>query len=75
MGFILQDLTTSYERIADHCSNIAIFVMQEDYVNIDTHELMDQIKHSGDINFEGQKMYYHNKYLLPESNRLKDISQ
>jgi hypothetical protein len=49
--------------------------MQEDYVNIDTHELMDQIKHSGDINFEGQKMYYHNKYLLPESNRLKDISQ
>ena len=75
MGFILQDLTTSYERIADHCSNIAIFVMQEDYVDIETHELMDKLKNSGDINFEGQKLYYRNKYLLPESNRTKDILQ
>ena len=72
MGFILQDLTTSYERVADHCSNIAIYMMQEDYVNIDTNDLMDRIKNSGDINFEGQKMYYRNKYVLPESNRTID---
>lgn len=73
MGFILQDLTTSYERVADHCSNVAIYVMQEDYVDIDTHERMEQIKHSGDINFEGQKMYYRNKYMLPESNRTIEV--
>ncbi len=72
LGFILQDITTSYERIADHCSNIAVFVMQEDYVDIDTHELMEHIKNSGDIDFEGQKMYYRNKYLLPEANLVQE---
>lgn len=71
LGFILQDITTSYERIADHCSNIAIYMMQEDYDDIDTHEFIDHIKNSGDINFEGQKMYYRNKYKLPESNMNK----
>ena len=72
LGFILQDITTSYERIADHCSNVAIYMMQEDYDDIDTHELMEHIKNSGDINFEGQKMYYRNKYKLPETNMSKN---
>ena len=72
LGFILQDITTSYERVADHCSNIAIYMMQEDYVDIDTHEFMENIKNSGDIDFEGQKMYYRNKYMLPETNVNKE---
>lgn len=71
LGFVLQDLTTSYERIADHCSNIAIYMMQEN-TDIDTHELLDHIKTSGDIDFEGQKMYYRNKYVLPEKSVMKN---
>ena len=75
VGFILQDLVTSYERVADHCSNIAIYMMQETYDDLDTHELMDHIKNSGDINFEGQKMYYRNKYKLPETNMNKNSAK
>ena len=67
MGFILQDLTTCFERVADHCSNIAIYVLQEDSDEIDTHEFIGNIKKSGAIDFEGQKMYYRNKYILPET--------
>ncbi len=68
LGFILQDLTTSFERVADHCSNIAIYVMQEDNEDIDAHGFIGNIKKSGGIDFEGQKMYYRDKFLLPATN-------
>ncbi|MBR3762272.1 MAG: Na/Pi cotransporter family protein [Lachnospiraceae bacterium] len=71
LGFILQDLTTSFERVADHCSNIAIYVMQEDSEDIDAHEFIGNIKKSGNIDFEGQKMYYREKFVLPSTNILK----
>ena len=67
MGFVLQDLTTNFERVADHCSNIALYVLQENEEHIDAHEYMDNIKKSGDIAFERQKMYYRNRYKLPQT--------
>lgn len=67
LGFVLQDLTTSFERVADHCSNIAIYVLQENEEHIDAHEFIDHIKKSGDIGFESQKMYYRNRFMLPET--------
>ncbi len=68
MGFVLQDLTTNFERVADHCSNIALYVLQENEDHIDAHEFMENIKKSGDIAFERQKMYYRNRYKLPQTN-------
>ena len=68
LGFVLQDLTTNFERVADHCSNIALYVLQENEEHIDAHEFMDNIKKSGDIAFERQKMYYRNRYKLPQTN-------
>ena len=67
LGFVLQDLTTSFERVADHCSNIAIYVMQENADDIDTHEFIGNIKNSGLIDFEGEKMYYRHKFELPST--------
>ena len=67
MGFVLQDLTTNFERVADHCSNIALYVLQENEEHIDAHEFMENIKKSGDIAFERQKMYYRNRYKLPQT--------
>lgn len=65
MGFILQDLTTSFERVADHCSNIAIYVLQEES-DVETHDMIDYIKQSGRIDFEGQMKEYRGIYQLPE---------
>ena len=67
LGFVLQDLTTNFERVADHCSNIALYVLQENEEHIDAHEFMENIKKSGDIAFERQKMYYRNRYKLPQT--------
>lgn len=44
-------------------------------MDIDTHEFMEHIKNSGNIDFEGQKMYYRNKYMLPETNMNKDAAK
>jgi len=66
LGFILSDLTTNFERVADHCSNIAIYLLQEDTDDFETHELIDHIKQSGGIDFEGMKKACREKYRLPE---------
>ncbi len=66
MGFILSDLTTNFERVADHCSNIAIYVLQEDTDDFETHEVIEHIKQSGSVDFEGMKKQCRERYLLPE---------
>ena len=51
MGFILSDIITCYERVADHCSNIAVCMLQVSYDGFDTHEYLNKIKDSGDKTF------------------------
>ena len=41
MGFILSDITTNYERVSDHCSNIALSLLQLNEENFDTHEYQE----------------------------------
>ena len=38
LGFVLSDITTNFERIADHCSNIAVCIIQTNEDGFDTHE-------------------------------------
>ena len=45
-GFVFNDLLTNYERIADHCSNIAVAMIELDMDQFDTHEYLHQIKES-----------------------------
>ena len=44
MGFVLSDITTSLERIADHCSNIGVCVTQVHEDLYDTHSHLDTVK-------------------------------
>lgn len=46
MGFVFSDLLTSYERISDHCSNIAVYIIQASYAEIDSHSYLREIKES-----------------------------
>lgn len=43
-GFVLDDLLTNYERIADHCSNIAVAMIEVSEDRFDTHEYLNHIK-------------------------------
>ena len=61
-GFILNDLTTNFERVADHCSNIAIRVIDARDNNMNIHESLRDIK-KNDPHFEEQYALYSQKYL------------
>jgi len=65
LGFILSDLLTNYERISDHCSNIAVCVIETSHSSFDTHEYLSKVK-SADSTFAAEFQEYLKKYTLPE---------
>ncbi len=66
LGFILQDLLTNFERVSDHCSNIAVYLIQISDNNMDTHEYMTELKKLDKSGFIDQFNQYKTKYSLPE---------
>lgn len=66
LGFILQDLLTNFERVADHCSNVAVCLIQIKENNLDTHEYMNELKRLDKSEFMDEFNEYKSKYALPE---------
>ena len=64
LGFILSDIISNYERVADHCSNIAVCLIQIHDDGFDTHEYLEQIR--SEENREFMEMYrrYKKNYEL-----------
>ena len=52
LGFVLADLLTNYERVSDHCSNIAVAMIEVEKNKFNTHEYLSGIKNDGDKDFE-----------------------
>lgn len=65
LGFVLSDVTTNYERIADHCSNIAVCVLQTGEGGFEAHGYLGKMK-SDDVEFKLRYEEYKKKYGLPE---------
>ena len=53
LGFVLSDLLTNYERISDHCSNIAVAVIEAEQDSFDAHRYLSGVKES-DANFASE---------------------
>ena len=64
-GFVLDDLLTNYERIADHCSNIAVAMIEVAADKFDTHEYLANVKHGGSMKFERRYEKYRGRYTFP----------
>lgn len=64
LGFILSDISTSFERVADHCSNIAIYVLQSDQEEMDPHNFLIQHGMAGNKEFQDRYIEYKNKYII-----------
>mgnify|MGYP004552659381 FL=1 len=65
LGFVLSDITNNYERIADHCSNIAISVMQLKEDETHAHEYVDTLPKGEGSEFDIRLHNYLKKYELP----------
>lgn len=63
LGFILSDLTNNYSRVSDHCSNIAVAVIEISHKTFDTHEYLNKVKY-GNTGFNDIYENYSAKYYL-----------
>lgn len=65
MGFILADVTTNYERVSDHCSNIALSLLQMNEGNFETHEYQDSLSGKDNVTFMAEVKRLKEHYELP----------
>ncbi|MBQ7098507.1 MAG: PhoU domain-containing protein [Oscillospiraceae bacterium] len=68
-GFVLDDLLTAFERAADHCSNVAVEMLQVSEGKLETHEYLGALK-SGELHesaaYVERFAKYKAKYAFPE---------
>ena len=66
LGFIHSDIITSYKRVADHCSNVAVCVAEVGADEYETHGYVDDMKHgSSEEQFKNNYRSLRDKYMLP----------
>ena len=65
MGFILTDLTTDFERVSDHCSNIAVALIEVEEDVFNTHRYLNAVKTGNDDSFKSYYDSFSDSYKLP----------
>lgn len=63
-GFVFSDLIINLERISDHCSNIAIFVIQSRGNSVDTHDYVLNLKTKQREEYDRMVRAYSQKYAV-----------
>ena len=70
-GFVLEDLLTAFERTADHCSNVAVEMLQVAEGKLEAHEYLNALK-AGELHesaaFSERFARYKARYTFPEEN-------
>ena len=70
LGFVLNDLLTNFERVSDHCSNIALSVIEEKDSSVDRHAYLNDLRHGNDTKeseeFHRRLGRYRERYLFPD---------
>ena len=70
LGTQYLELLINLERISDHCSNVALYIIREtspkgDLVQTDTHAYLHNLHHGGDEDFDALFAQYRSKYYDP----------
>ncbi len=66
LGFILSDILNNCERISDHCSNIAVAVIESATDGYDAHNYLSSVKTGNEV-FDGEYRQYKEKYRLQKN--------
>lgn len=64
LGFVLTDLLTNYERVSDHCSNVAVAVLESKHGTFETHEYLNNIRSDGTGSFGRLYEEYSKRYSI-----------
>lgn len=78
-GFVLDDLLTNYERVCDHCSNVAVAQIEVAQDSFDTHAYLNDLRH-GNVGRESEAFQrrldrYRGRYLFPENEKEAEESK
>ena len=63
-GFVFNDLLTDYERIADHCSNVAVDLLESEKDEFKSHEYHKSLEYRQNPVFNDNFNWYKNKYTI-----------
>lgn len=64
LGFVLSDILNNFERISDHCSNIAVCIIETTNDSFEVHEYLNQLKSNGEEEFSSMYESYKQKYAI-----------
>ncbi len=64
IGFVFNDLITNFERVADHCSNIAVAMIELNRDEFQTHDYLINLKELRSHNFDALYAQYAEKYKI-----------
>lgn len=64
MGFVLSDLLTNYERVSDHCSNIAGAMLELAHNSFEVHDYLNKIKGTNTPQFAANYEHYLSLYSI-----------
>lgn len=64
-GFVLNDMLISFERISDHCSNVAAALIELENYSFERHKYLRRLKSRDDRNFKALYKEFSEKYGLP----------
>ncbi len=64
LGIALENLLNNYERVADHCSNVAASLLQVKTDSFDMHEYLNRVKQESNVEFQAMYSMYKEKYSL-----------
>lgn len=65
-GILLEDILTNYERVSDHCSNIAAALIEIQADELDMHKYAENKAKGTDSHFREEYLRMKNKYVLPK---------
>ena len=68
-GYIFNDLVADFERVSDHCSNIAIVQVELEDNALDVHEMSEAMKQEHAHQFDSYYEDYREKYLKKKDDR------
>ena len=63
-GFVFNDLITNLERVSDHCSNIAVAMIELNEGSFDTHEYLEHLKEQHSADYDRYYADFREKYSL-----------
>ena len=64
LGFVFSDILTNFERISDHCSNIAVCTLQLHSSKLDAHKFLRKFKAANNTEFKDEYKLCADKYTL-----------